>query len=86
MDNEQKADKTTKISIDKLRLNNLANVKKSLSRIANETLRANVENGDITRLRSTAYVLNILVSAYKTDFENQLHELWEMVNNGSAKN
>ena len=41
MDNEQKQAKSSKITISKLRLNNLQNVKKSLARLANEMLKGN---------------------------------------------
>jgi hypothetical protein len=76
MDNEQKDGKQNKISISKLRLNTLQNVKKSLARLINESLKP---ESDLTRIRAAVYGTNILIAAYRIDFENRLEALEKIV-------
>lgn len=58
--------------LQQLRLNNLANVKKSLARIVNATLQ---DDANLNGLRAAIYALNCLIAAYRIDNEFELNEL-----------
>lgn len=62
-------------SIQKLQLGSMPRIKKSLARLANESLRP---GADMTKIRCATYVINSLLNAHRVDVENRLERLEDL--------
>ena len=73
MTEQPKQPKTNKKPIEKLVLNNLKSVKKSIGRVTNAILHCDAD--EIQKYRTLVYSLNCLVTAYKVSDEERLQAI-----------